>query len=154
MGKLYKILSLTALLVLLTGCSVVPSDYDALPDPTQTAQPTETPLPTETPTPTPEPEPAPVNYWASGLKVEDISTNTQRNCTYDMCVILKLTALKTCSSITLEGIVYNVEGYEVDDFSDDLPRLAKGKTRIVEFGSDAIEDDDDEIELDGWTCWK
>ncbi|MEY3855625.1 MAG: hypothetical protein RJA45_95, partial [Actinomycetota bacterium] len=49
MGKLYKILSLTALLVLLTGCSVVPSDYDALPDPTQTAQPTETPLPTETP---------------------------------------------------------------------------------------------------------
>lgn len=150
MGKLYKILSLTALLVLLTGCSVVPSDYDALPDPTQTAQPTETPLPTETP----EPEPAPVNYWASGLKVEDISTNTQRNCTYDMCVILKLTALKTCSSITLEGIVYNVDGDEVDDFSDDLPRLAKGKTRIVEFGSDAIEDDDDEIELDGWTCWK
>ena len=150
MGKLYKILSLTALLVMLTGCSVVPSDYDALPDPTQTAQPTETPLPTETP----EPEPAPVNYWASGLKVEDISTNTQRNCTYDMCVILKLTALKTCSSITLEGIVYNVDGYEVDDFSDDLPRLAKGKTRIVEFGSDAIEDTDDEIELDGWTCWK
>lgn len=150
MGKLYKILSLTALLVLLTGCSVVPSDYDALPDPTQTAQPTETPLPTETP----EPEPAPVNYWASGLKVEDISTNTQRNCTYDMCVILKLTALKTCSSITLEGIVYNVDGYEVDDFSDDLPRLAKGKTRIVEFGSDAVEDTDDEIELDGWTCWK
>ena len=154
MGKLYKILSLTALLVLLTGCSVVPSDYDALPDPTQTAQPTETPLPTETPTPTPEPEPAPVNYWASGLKVEDISTNTQRNCTYDMCVILKLTALKTCSSITLEGIVYNVDGDEVDDFSDDLPRLAKDKTRIVEFGSDAIEDTDDEIELDGWTCWK
>ena len=152
MGKLYKILSLTALLVLLTGCSVVPSDYDALPDPTQTAQPTETPLPTETPEP--EPEPAPVNYWASGLKVEDISTNTQRNCTYDMCVILKLTALKTCSSITLEGIVYNVDGDEVDDFSDDLPRLAKGKTRIVEFGSDAIEDTDDEIELDGWTCWK
>ena len=152
MGKLYKILSLTALLVLLTGCSVVPSDYDALPDPTQTAQPTETPLPTETPEP--EPEPAPVNYWVSGLKVEDISTNTQRNCTYDMCVILKLTALKTCSSITLEGIVYNVDGDEVDDFSDDLPRLAKGKTRIVEFGSDAIEDDDDEIELDGWTCWK
>jgi hypothetical protein len=150
MGKLYKILSLTALLVLLTGCSVVPSDYDALPDPTQTAQPTETPLPTENP----EPEPAPVNHWASGLKVEDISTNTQRNCTYDMCVILKLTALKTCSSITLEGIVYNVDGDEVDDFSDDLPRLAKGKTRIVEFGSDAIEDSDDEIELDGWTCWK
>ena len=154
MGKLYKILSLTALLVMLTGCSVVQTDYDVLPDPTHTAQPTETPLPTETPTPTPEPEPAPVNYWASGLKVEDISTNTQRNCTYDMCVILKLTALKTCSSITLEGIVYNVDGDEVDDFSDDLPRLAKGKTRIVEFGSDAIEDDDDEIELDGWTCWK
>ena len=154
MGKLYKILSLTALLVMLTGCSVVQTDYDALPDPTHTVQPTETPLPTETPNPTPEPEPAPVNYWASGLKVEDISTNTQRNCTYDMCVILKLTALKTCSSITLEGIVYNVDGDEVDDFSDDLPRLAKGKTRIVEFGSDAIEDTDDEIELDGWTCWK
>jgi hypothetical protein len=154
MGKLYKILSLTALLVLLTGCSALLTDYDTLPDPTQTAQPTQTPLPTETPTPTPDPEPAPVNYWASGLKVEDISTNTRRNCTYDMCVILKVTALKTCSSITLEGIVYNVEGYEVDDFSDDLPRLAKGKTRIVEFGSDAIEDTDDEIELDGWTCWK
>jgi hypothetical protein len=71
-----------------------------------------------------------------------------------MCVILKLTALKTCSSITLEGIVYNVEGDEVDDFSDDLPRLAKGKTRIVEFGTDAIEDSDEEVELDGWTCWK
>jgi hypothetical protein len=154
MGKLYKILSLTALLVVLTGCSALLTDYDALPDATQTAQPTQTPIPTETPTPTPEPAPAPVNYWASGLKVEDISNKTQRNCTYDMCVILKLTALKTCSSITLEGIVYNVEGDEVDDFSDDLPRLAKGKTRIVEFGSDAIEDTDDEIELDGWTCWK
>ena len=152
MGKLYKIASLTALLVLLTGCVALSNNYDVLPDPTQTAQPTQTPLPTETPTPTPEP--APVNYWASGLKVEDISLNTSRNCTYDMCVILKLTALKTCSSITLEGIVYNVDGDEVDDFSDDLTRLAKGKTRIVEFGTDAVEDSDEEVELDGWTCWK
>jgi hypothetical protein len=150
MGKLYKILSLTALLVLLTGCSVVPADYDALPDPTQTAQPTETPLPTETPTPTREP----LVYWPDGIKVVDVTDGTSRSCTFDMCVFLKLTAVKTCSSITLEGIVYNVDGYEVDDFSDDLPRLAKGKTRIVEFGSDAIEDTDDEIELDGWTCWK
>jgi hypothetical protein len=152
MGKLYKILSLTALLVLLAGCSALQTSYDAVPDPTKTAQPTQTPLPAETPAPTTKP--APVNYWASGLKVEDISLNTTRNCTYDMCVILKLTALKTCSSITLEGIVYNVEGDEVDDFSDDLPRLAKGKTRIVEFGTDAIEDSDEEVELDGWTCWK
>jgi hypothetical protein len=152
MGKLYKILSLTALLVLLAGCSALQTNYDALPDPTKTAQPTQTPLPAGTPAPTTKP--APVNYWASGLKVEDISLNTTRNCNYDMCVILKLTALKTCSSITLEGIVYNVEGDEVDDFSDDLPRLAKGKTRIVEFGTDAIEDSDEEVELDGWTCWK
>ncbi|MEN9993169.1 MAG: hypothetical protein RLY83_739 [Actinomycetota bacterium] len=71
-----------------------------------------------------------------------------------MCVILKLTALKTCSSITLEGIVYNYDGDEVDDFSDELPRLARGKSRVVEFGTDATEDWDSEVELDGWTCWK
>ena len=155
MGKSKIIWIPIAGLLLLIGFFIQPStDVWTKPEPSSTAQPTQMPIPTETPTPTPTIKPAPVNYWASGLKVEDISTNTQRNCTYDMCMILKLTALKTCSSITLEGIVYNVDGYEVDDFSDDLPRLAKGKTRIVEFGSDAIEDTDDEIELDGWTCWK
>ena len=75
-------------------------------------------------------------------------------CSYDMCVFLKLTALKTCSSITLEGLVYDENDNEVDDFSDELPRLAKGKTRVVEFGTDATEDTDAEVDLDSATCWK
>lgn len=152
-------LAVVGALLLLAGCSGLVTKYDALPDPSPTVQPTETPLPTqettETPTPEPTSEPVvPVNFWASGLKVEDISNNTSRMCTYDMCVILKITALKTCSSITLEGLVYSESDEEVDDFSDELPRLKKGKTRIVEFGTDASEDTDAEVELDGWVCWK
>jgi hypothetical protein len=159
MGKSKIIWIPIAGLLLLIGFFNQPStDATTKPEQSSTARPTQMPIPTETPTPTPAPtkttKPAPVNYWASGLKVEDISLSTSRNCTFDMCVILKLTALKTCSSITLEGIVYNYDGDEVDDFSDELPRLARGKSRVVEFGTDATEDWDSEVELDGWTCWK
>lgn len=161
MGKSKSIwIPLVAVLLIIGWFNQPNQENSNAASPTVTAQPTKTPLPTAEPTdtatpiPTPTTKPAPANYWASGLKVEDISLSTSRNCTYDMCVILKLTALKTCSSITLEGIVYNIDGEEVDDFSDDLPRLAKGKTRILEFGTDAVEDSDAEVELDGWTCWK
>lgn len=157
MGKFLKIAALAVVLVLFTGCTISNSSVEPLPEPNVTVEPTETP---ETPEATPEetatatPTPVPVNFWASGLKVEDISNNTSRMCTYDMCIFLKLTALKTCSSITIEGLIYNEYDEEVDDFSDELPRLAKGKTRIVEFGTDASEDTDAEIDLDDVICWK
>jgi hypothetical protein len=148
MGKLYKILSLTALLVLLTGCSAYSADYDALPDPTQTAQPTETPIPTESPTP------EPLIYWPDGLKVVDITDRTSRSCTFDMCVFLKLTAVKTCSSISIDGTTYTADDEEFDSFSDDFPRLKKGSSRVVEFGTDATDDSEDYVEMDSATCWK
>lgn len=152
MGKLYKIAALTALLVLLTGCVALGNNYDVLPDPTQTAQPTQTPLPTETPTPTPKPEV--LNYWPSGLKVVDITDSTSRNCTFDMCVFLKVTALKNCSSISIDGTTYNADDEEVDSFSDDFPKLKKGKTRVIEFGTDASYDSEEYVEMDDATCWK
>jgi hypothetical protein len=150
MGKLYKILSLTAVLVLLTGCSALLTDYDVLPDPTQTAQPTVTPLSTYTPNPTPEP----LIYWPDGVKVVDITDSTSRSCTFDMCVFLKLTALKTCSSISIDGTTYTADDEEFDSFSDDFPRLKKGASRIVEFGTDATDDSEDYVEMDSATCWK
>jgi len=150
MGKLYKTLSSVALVMLLSGCSLSLADSDLLPDPTATLQPTETPIPTETPAPTPDV----VDFWADGLKVQDITDSTSRSCTFDMCVFLKLTALKTCSSITLDGTTYTADDDEVESFSDDFSKLSKGKSRVVEFGTDAVDDSEDYVELDDSTCWK
>ena len=150
MGKLYKIAALTALLVMLNGCVALGNNYDVLPDPTATAQPTTTPLPT----PTESSKPEPVNYWANGLKVVDITDSTSRSCTFDMCVFLKVTALKTCSSITIDGTTYTADDDEVDSFSDDFPRLKKGSTRVIEFGTDASYDSEEYVEMDDTTCWK
>lgn len=152
MGKLYKILSLTTLLVVLTGCSVALSDYDALPDPTQTAAPTQTPLPTPTPTETPKPEV--LTYWPEGLKVVDVTDSTSKSCSFDMCVFLKVTALKNCSSISIDGTTYTDEDDEVDSFSDDFSRMRKGTTKVIEFGTDASYDSEESVEMDSWTCWK
>lgn len=152
MGKLYKILSLTTLLLMLTGCSASLSDYDALPDPTQTSEPTQTPLPTPTATETPKPEV--LNYWPEGLRVVDVTDSTSKSCSFDMCVFLKVTALKNCSSITIDGTTYTDEDDEVDSFSDDFSRMRKGTTKVIEFGTDASYDSEEYVEMDSWTCWK
>ncbi len=120
--------------------------------PTPTKKPVSTPTPTPTKTATPKPEV--LDYWPTGLKVVDITDSSSRNCTFDMCLILKVTALKTCSKITLDGTVYTADDEEVDSFSDDFARLAKGKSRVIEFGTDATSDFEDYVDLDDSTCWK
>jgi hypothetical protein len=121
---------------------------------TPSATPTETKTPTPTPTKTKAPKPEGLNYWPSGLKVVDITDSSSRNCTFDMCLILKLTALKTCSKITLDGTIYTADDEEVDTFTDDFAKLKKGKSRIIEFGTDASSDIEDYVDLDDSTCWK
>jgi PBP1b-binding outer membrane lipoprotein LpoB len=150
MGKIRKLASVFIVTLLLTGCSSYAADYDVLPDPTFTQQPTETPLPTDPPTTQPEEVP----FWLDGLKIQDVTDSTNQNCTFDMCVFLKLTALKTCSSITLYGTTYTEDDDEVDSFDADFSKLKKGKSRIVEFGTDASDDTEDYVELDESTCWK
>lgn len=152
MGKLYKIAALTALLVMLTGCVASGNNYDVVPDPTQTAQPTQTPIPTETATPTPKPEV--LNYWPEGLRVVDVTDSTSKSCSFDMCVFLKVTALKNCSSISVDGTTYTADDEEVDSFSDDFSRMRKGTTKLIEFGTDASYDSEEYVEMDSWTCWK
>ena len=148
MGK--KIVLAIAMSLMLSGCSIVQTDYGVLPDPDQTLQPTETPLATEPPSTQPEE----VAFWPDGLKIQDVTDSTNQNCTFDMCVFLKLTALKTCSSITLYGTTYTEDDDEVDSFDADFSKLKKGKSRIVEFGTDASDDTEDYVELDESTCWK
>lgn len=150
MGKLYKVVTFAAALLLLSGCSMSLADSDRLPAPTFTITPTETPLPTDSATIEPEVVP----YWVDGLKIEDISDSTSKSCTFDMCVFLKLTALKNCSSISLYGTSFTEDDDEVDSFDQDLPKLSKGKSRVVEFGTDAVDVSEDYVELDESTCWK
>ncbi len=150
MGKLLRFSVFAAALLLLSGCSFARADYNSVTDPSPTLQPTETSTPTETPEPTPEV----VTFWANGLKIQDVTDRTSRSCTFDMCVFLKLTALKTCSTISLYGISYSEDDEEIDSFDIDYPKLSKGKSRVVEFGTDATEDFEDYVELDESTCWK
>ena len=149
MGKLLKLTAVIAALLLVTGCSSLASDYDLQPDPTPTVQPTKTPLPTPTETPAET-----LDYWPEGLKVVDETDRTSKQCTFDMCVFLKLTAVKTCSKITIDGTTYTADDEEVDSFSDDFARLKKGTSRVVEFGTDASYDSEDYVEYDSATCWK
>jgi len=124
------------------------------PDSSTTTPPATTPETTKTTTPAPTPKPTPVTYWASGLKVVDITDSTSRSCTFDMCVFLKVTALKTCSSISLYGTVYDTNDDAVDDISDDFAKLKKGQSRVIEFGTDAVYDSEEYVEYDDYTCWK
>lgn len=71
-----------------------------------------------------------------------------------MCVFLKVTALKTCSSISLYGTVYDTNDDAVDDISDDFAKLKKGQSRVIEFGTDAVYDSEEYVEYDDYTCWK
>ncbi|MFM5951776.1 MAG: hypothetical protein ACKOOE_04145 [Micrococcales bacterium] len=163
MGKL-KIFWLPAVAVVLLIGWLTPSANDPIqngntpastaPTPAPTNSSTETPEPTSTETPAPTPKPTEINYWESGLKVVDITDSTSRQCSFDMCIFLKLTALKTCSSITVDGTTYTADDEEVDSFSEDFGRLAKGTTRVIEFGTDASYDAEEYVDLDGTTCWK
>jgi hypothetical protein len=151
MGKISKVLAVSTAILLLSGCASFLTNYDLQPDPTPTVQPTKTPLPTPAPTETPAPA---LNYWPDGLKVVDVTDHTSRNCTFDMCLFLKLTAVKTCSSITIDGTTYTADDVEVDSFSQDFPKLKKGATKFVEFGTDASYDTEDYVDMDDATCWK
>jgi hypothetical protein len=150
MGKLFKVVTFAAALLLLSGCSLSSAESDRLPAPTFTMTPTETPVPTDSATTDPEE----VTYWVDGLKIEDITDSTSKSCTFDMCVFLKVTALKTCSSISLYGTSYTEDDDEVDSFDADFPKLSKGKSRVVEFGTDAVDDNEEYVELDESSCWK
>jgi len=150
MGKIFKLVTFATALLLLSGCSLSSVESDRLPAPTFTMTPTETPLPTDQATPEPEEVP----YWVDGLKIEDITDSTSKSCTFDMCVFLKVTALKTCSSISLYGTSYTEDDDEVDSFDADFPKLVKGKSRVVEFGTDVVDDSEEYVELDESSCWK
>ena len=122
---------------------------------TPTPDPSETSAPTK-PSKTPMAPPASANYWADGLAVEDV-TDTLANdkiCSFDMCVFIKMTALKNCSSITLDGDIYDVNDEYFDSFSLDYKGMKKGQSRIVELGDDAIDDTEDYVELADSTCFK
>lgn len=110
----------------------------------------------------PSPEPtdtataAPLTYWPNGLEVEDVTYTdaNNRDCTYDLCMFVKLTALKACSGVTLDGETYDAFDEVVDDFSEDFGAMKKGATRIVELGTDSIDDTEEYVDLYDSTCYK
>ncbi len=113
-----------------------------------TADPTAEPTPTESA--------APLTYWPNGLDAEDV-TNTDannRDCTYDLCMFVKLTALHACSSVTLDGETLDANDEVVDDFSEDYGAMKKGASRIVELGTDSFDDTEEYVDLYDSTCWK
>ena len=110
----------------------------------------------------PSPEPsatqsaAPLPYWPTGLDVEDVTYTdaNNRDCTFDLCMFVKLTALKACSSVTLDGETYDAYDEVVDDFSQDFGAMKKGAVRIVELGTDSIDDTEEYVDLYDSTCYK
>lgn len=149
MGKSkYLVIALTLIMVL-TGCSISRTS-----EPVPTVNPTGTALPTQTPTSTPEPTETSTPYWPDGVTAVDVTNSTSKSCSQDLCVFVKLTAHKNCSSITLDGTIYTESDEESDWFEDDYKALKKGKTRVVEFGTDVANDYEEYVELDSATCWK
>jgi hypothetical protein len=119
---------------------------------TQTPSPSSSPSPTKTTTP----KPVVLNYWPDGLVADDVSNTlaNDKSCSFDMCVFVKITAVRNCSSITLDGDIYDINDELFDSFSTDYKGLKKGQSRIVELGEDALDDSEDYIELADATCYK
>jgi len=128
------------------------------PTPTASNEATNSPTPTSKATPTKNPNPKPValTYWPDGLVADDVSNTlaNDRSCSFDMCVFVKLTAVRNCSSITLDGDIYDINDELFDSFSTDFKGLKKGQSRIVELGEDALDDSEDYVELSDSTCYK
>ena len=106
--------------------------------------------------PTDEPSEQPLAYWPDGLDVEDVTFTdaAARDCTFDLCMFVKVTALKSCSGVTLDGETYDANDEPVDDFSEDLGAMKKGASRIFELGTDSIDDTEEYVDLYDATCWK
>lgn len=126
--------------------SYTQSAQDARNTPTSTA--------TVTPTPTPEPEETtkPADpFWAGALDIQQLDGG---KCHFEVCQYLRITTSKTCSSITLFGATTKDSGKVIDYFEQNLKRLAKGKSRVVEFGTDPANSYENFVELQDATCWK
>ena len=97
-----------------------------------------------------------LTYWPDGLVADDVSNTlaNDKSCSFDMCVFIKLTAVRNCSSITLDGDIYDINDELFDSFSTDYKGLKKGQSRIVELGEDALDDSEDYVELADSTCYK
>ena len=94
-------------------------------------------------------------FWAQGFTAEDVTDSMNRNCSdFEMCVFVKLTTQNTCSTVTLYGSVYDAEDNYIDSFEQSYESLKPGKSRIAEFGTDALDDNEDYVELDDATCYK
>ena len=109
---------------------------------------------TETPTPATNTEetPQPVDaFWAGALNIQQL---TGKRCTVDVCEYLKISTTKTCSRITLFGVTTKDSGKVIDYFEQDLKRLSKGSSRVVEFGTDPANSYETFVELQDATCWK
>lgn len=152
------ILSIAAFIAILIGQTSWQTKPAVSSPPTASNEATSTPTPTATAKPTKSPKPKPVvlNYWPDGVVAEDVSNTlaNSKSCTFDMCVFVKLTAVRNCSSITLDGDIYDINDELFDSFSTDYKGLKKGQSRIVELGDDAVDDSEDYIDLADATCYK
>ena len=155
MVAIVLLLGAFVLVILGQSQSVAPTNKAA---PTPSAVVTDLPTNTATPEPTKRVTPKPVvlNYWPDGVAAEDVSNTlaNDKSCTFDMCVFVQLTASKYCSSITLDGDIYDINDELFDSFSSDYKGLKRGQSRIVELGDDIIEDNEDYVELADATCYK
>lgn len=92
------------------------------------------------------------DFWADGIVATDTGDDS---CTeFELCTLVTLEAKKACSAITLAGSTYDADDNYIDSFEVDYDALAAGKNRTVEFGTDALSDTEEYVELDDYTCWK
>ena len=133
-----------------------PTSSDPAPTDNAKIAASETATPDPSLAPSEEPSQVELAYWPDGLDVEDVTFTdaTSRDCTFDLCMFVKVTALKACSGVTLDGETYDANDEPVDDFSQDLGSMKKGASRIVELGTDSIDDTEEYVDLYDSTCWK
>lgn len=141
MGKSkYLVIALTLIMVL-TGCAPTYSNMSI--DPGITINP-----PPSKPTETPEEDTA---YWPGALEITYVAG---KRCRFEVCQHIKVTTSEKCSSITLFGATTKDSGKVIDYFEQNLKGLAKGKSRVVEFGTNPANSYETFVELQDALCWK
>jgi hypothetical protein len=104
--------------------------------------------PPSKPTETAEEETA---YWPGALDIDFVSG---KRCTFEICDHIRIKTSKTCSSITLFGATTKDSGKVIDYFEQNLKGLKKGKSRVVEFGTDPANSYENFVQLEDALCWK
>lgn len=125
-------------------------------EPTPSISQTASDLPLVSPEPTTSASaPVGADYWSTGFSATDVTDTVNKDCSqFEMCVFVQIETKHTCSTLQLDGTAYDAEDNEVDTFSESYNTIKAKSNPIIEFGTDAISDNEEYVELDDATCYK